>query len=458
VNPQESDALRRLPAVDRILAALGSEVPHAVAADAARAVIDEARRGVLGGEPAPPMDVLVARARTLLDQDRRRRLARLINATGVLIHTNLGRAPLGAAAIEAMASIGSGYSNLEYDLERGSRGSRYQHARGLLRTLSGAGAALVVNNNAAAVLLALTALASGREVVISRGELIEIGGEFRIPEILASSGARLVEVGTTNRTHRRDYEGAIGPETAAIMKVHPSNYRVVGFVAAVAGAELASVAHERGIPLIHDLGSGLLRRRIGAVEPPWLGPEPTVEEALAEGADVVTFSGDKLLGGPQAGIILGRQEAIEAMSHSPILRAVRVDKTTLAALEATLLAYLEGREAELPLWRMALAPVEEIEERASALASRLQGADAKIELAPGASTTGGGSAPGGEIPTVLVEIAPRRGSADQVVRALIDHDPPVISRIVEDRVAIDLRTVRADEEEALLRALEAALR
>jgi len=333
--------------------------------------------------------------------------------------------------------------------------------------LTGAEAALVVNNNAAAVLLVLASLvrgARGREVVISRGELIEIGGEFRIPAILEESGATLREVGTTNRTHLKDYREAIGESTAAVMKVHPSNYQVVGFTKSVAGRELAELAHAApggGIPLIHDIGSGLLRHSIAGRQLPWLAEEPTVEASLADGADVVTFSGDKLLGGPQAGLIAGRAEIVAAMEHSPLLRTYRVDKTTLAALEATLLAYLEGREDELPLWSMALLAPSEIEARAAAVRSLLlsQGGDvdAKVELVDGFSTTGGGSAPTSRIPTVLLEIAPRALAVADVRSALIGGDPPVVARLEEDRLVLDLRTVAPQQDATVAEALRRVL-
>lgn len=449
--------LRKLPQVDRLIEAFGDSIPRFMAAGAARAAVEEARAAVLGGGGAPSLEELAARALHLAARSRRRMLAPVVNATGVLLHTNLGRAPLAAAAREEMARIAAGYSNLEYDLERGRRGSRYDHAGELLTALTGAEAALVVNNNAAAVMLSLAALARGREVVVSRGELIEIGGEFRIPEILAESGAVLREVGTTNRTHLRDYRAAIGERTGALMKVHPSNYRIVGFTAEVPPAELAELAHAHGLPFVHDLGSGLIRRRVGGAEPPWLWSEPTVAEALGEGADVVTFSGDKMLGGPQAGIVVGRGEVLDRLHRSPLLRAFRVDKTTLAALEATLLAYLEGREVELPFWSMALATAAEVGARAARLRDALAGVAAGIELRDGASTTGGGSAPGGAIPTVLVEVAPERMSADALVRELIEGDPPVVARIEEDRVVLDLRTVRPEEETVVADALRRLL-
>jgi L-seryl-tRNA(Ser) seleniumtransferase len=446
-----AEELRKLPRVDRLLERLGDGLPHPVAADVVRGALEEARAAIAGGAPAPDAEALLERARQLARVVRRRGVVTVVNATGVLLHTNLGRSPLSAEALEAIGRLGSGYSNLEYDLAAGRRGSRYDHATDLLTTLTGAEAALVVNNNAAAVLLVLASLAKGREVVISRGELIEIGGEFRIPDILAESGGTLVEVGTTNRTHRADYERAITERTGAIMKVHPSNYRVVGFTASVPPGELAALAHERGLPLVHDVGSGLLRRRIAAQDVPWLASEPAVTEAVAEGADVVTFSGDKLLGGPQCGVIAGRKEVVDRMRRSPLLRAFRVDKTTLVALEATLAAYLDGREAGLPLWTMGLAPQEEIKARAASLAAEL-GTGERVTVADGWSTTGGGSVPGALIPTALIRVEPR-GTAGDLVRALLDHDPPIVARVEEEMVLLDLRTVLPSQDAVVAEAL-----
>jgi L-seryl-tRNA(Ser) seleniumtransferase len=433
-------------------------------AAAARRVIDEARAAIGEGAAPPTIEQLAASATRLLEAGRRHRLVPVVNATGVLLHTNLGRAPLGRRQLDAVEAVATGYSNLEFDLAAGRRGSRYDHARELLTTLTGAEAALVVNNNAAAVLLALASVARGREVVISRGELIEIGGEFRIPAILQESGATLREVGTTNRTHLKDYQEAIGEQTAAVMKVHPSNYQVIGFTKSVPGRDLAELAHAApggGIPLIHDVGSGLLRRTIGGRQLPWLADEPTVEASLADGADVVTFSGDKLLGGPQAGLIVGRAELVAAMERSPLLRTYRVDKTTLAALEATLLAYLEGTEEELPLWSMALLAPSEIETRAAAVRSLLlahgRDVDAKVELVDGFSTTGGGSAPTSRIPTVLLEIAPRTLAVAAVRSALIGGDPPVVARVEEDRLVLDLRTVAPQQDTTVAEALRRVL-
>jgi L-seryl-tRNA(Ser) seleniumtransferase len=449
--------MRKLPRVDRLLELLGAELPRSVAADVVRSAIDEAREAIAGGAPAPSTEQVLDRARSLARAARRRGLVAVVNATGVLLHTNLGRSPLAPDALSAIGALGGGYSNLEYDLAAGRRGSRYVHATGLVTALTGAEAALVVNNNAAAVLLVLAALAKDREVVISRGELIEIGGEFRVPDILAQSGGTLVEVGTTNRTHLRDYERAITERTAVLMKIHPSNYQVVGFTASVTPRDLAALAHSRGLPLVHDAGSGLLRRRIAGQDLGWLASEPSIAEAVADGADVVTFSGDKLLGGPQCGVIAGTGELVDRMRHSPLLRAFRVDKTTLAALEVTLAAYLEGREAELPLWRMALAPVQEIKERAAAVATAV-GATAgeRVAVADGWSTTGGGSVPGGRIPSAVVRVDPA-GPAEELVRALLDHDPPIVARVEDQSVLLDLRTVLPEQDAVIAEALSRAL-
>ncbi len=447
MSPSEQERLRALPAVDRVLEGLEASVPHVIAAEAARVAIEDARARVRAGADAPGLDELVAAARELIERQRRSFLRPVINATGVLIHTNLGRAPLGDEQLAAVEKVSRSYSNLEYDLEEGRRGSRYSHARSLLTALTGAESALVVNNNAAAVLIVLAALCAGREVIISRGELIEIGGEFRIPDVMTTSGARLVEVGTTNRTHIGDYERAITQESAAILKVHPSNYRVVGFTATVPARDLARLARGRGVTFVHDIGSGL-------VSPPedaeWTRTEPPVEVALADGADVVTFSGDKLLGGPQAGVIVGGADLIDRIARHPLLRAVRPDKMTLAALEATLQMHLRGASSELPLWRMALGRTEELETRARSLAEALsQLGGVKAEAAPARAVTGGGSLPGGEIPSWAVALTHAEKRAEEVERALRFGTTPVIARIEDDRVLLDLRTVDPAEDTKL---------
>ncbi|MGH2733937.1 MAG: L-seryl-tRNA(Sec) selenium transferase [Actinomycetota bacterium] len=446
--------LRALPQVDRVAAALGG-APAPLLVRAARGAVELARADIMAGGDVPGFDTIVERAADLLSRERRSLLHPVVNATGVLIHTNLGRVPLGAAQLEAVAEIAGGYSNLEYDLEAGGRGSRYDHAGALLTLVTGAEAALVVNNNAAAVLLSLAALCGGKEVVISRGELIEIGGEFRIPEVLSLSGARLVEVGTTNRTHLADYERAIGGETAAILKVHPSNYRVVGFTKQVPARDLARLALGRKVYFIHDLGSGYLESGQGA---DWAANEPPVEHALADGADLVTFSGDKLLGGPQAGVIAGRAALVAKIARHPLLRAVRVDKMTLAALEATLETYLDGRLTELPLWRMALTPAEELEGRARALAERLDATTGlKAEAVPSGAVTGGGSLPGEQLASWAVALVHESRGASELERSLRMGDPPIVGRIEDDRVLLDLRTVPPEIDDPVADLVRAAL-
>ena len=436
------------------MAALASDEPAPLAAAASRRAVDEARAAVLEGAPAPSFEAVVASARAHLEAGFRTMLTPVINATGVLVHTNLGRVPLGEAQLDAVLEAAGGYSNLELDLASGRRGSRHAHAASLLRTLTGAEAAIVVNNNAAAVLDALAALCAGREVIISRGELIEIGGQFRIPDVMASSGARLVEVGTTNRTHLRDYEAALSADTAAILKVHPSNYKVVGFTAEVPARDLARLARGRGVPLLYDLGSGLLEHRGG-----WTAGEPSVAAALEDGADVVMFSGDKLLGGPQAGILLGRSSMIAKIGLHPLMRAVRPDKMTLAALQATLIAYLRGEDPDLPLWRMADASSDELRERAERLARAIAGGvgGVKAEAVPSQAVTGGGSLPGAEIASWAVAVShPARG-AEEIDAALRCGRPPVVGRIADDVMVLDMRTVLPAQDEALAGGVVAAL-
>ena len=455
---KQLQALRGLPSVDRVIDALTAEGPHWILADAARRAVDLARERVRAGEDLPDLEEIVSQARDLIATKGRVRLRRVINATGVLLHTNLGRAPLSSRQLEAVVEVASGYSNLEYDLVAGRRGSRYSHASERLTALTGAQSALVVNNNAAAVLLTLSALYHGKEVIISRGEQIEIGGEFRIPEVMALSGARLIEVGTTNRTHLVDYEKAINDDTAAILKVHPSNYRVVGFASSVAPRDLARLAGARGICLIHDVGSGL----VGAPsEAGWTTGEPPVDAALSDGADVITFSGDKLLGGPQAGLILGRSELINRIAAHPLLRAMRVDKMTLAALEATLDAYLEGRPESLPLWAMALTSAAELETRARSVAEcisrELEDSAVKVEAVASNAVTGGGSLPGTEVESWAVALIHGERSTAELERWLREAVPPVIGRIEDDRLLLDLRTVPPSEDETLARVVASCL-
>jgi L-seryl-tRNA(Ser) seleniumtransferase len=382
-------------------------------------------------------------------------LVPVINATGVIIHTNLGRAPLSEAAIARVAEVAAGYSNLEYDLGKGSRGHRDQHAERLLCQVTGAEAAVVVNNNAAATLLVLAALAAGREVLISRGELIEIGGSFRVPDVMAQSGARLREVGTTNRTRLSDYSAAISDKTVIILRVHPSNFRIEGFTERPSINELVALAHRFNVPVVEDLGSGYLGF---AGNTQALREEPNVITSIAAGADLVLFSGDKLLGGPQSGIIVGKTHLVSAVRRHPLMRAFRVDKMTCAALEATLGEIAAGRTlASIPVAVMIGLSPESIDRRAQALVGRLESAGIRAAIIDGFSTIGGGSAPGSTLPTRLVSIDSGRQSPVAVEEALRHCSPPIIARIEHDSVVLDLRTVAAGQDDLLASLLVSAL-
>jgi L-seryl-tRNA(Ser) seleniumtransferase len=414
---------------------------------AAREVLARARTARASGDAS----TFAAETRVALAERERLTLRSVINATGVVLQTNLGRAPLSARALAAIAAA-AGAVTVEYDLVAGKRGERHGHAARLLADLGSAEDAVVVNNNAAAVLLALAALASRKEVIVARGELVEIGGGFRIPDVLRRSGAKLVEVGTTNRTYARDYAGAISEKTAAILRVHASNFKITGFVARAEGRDLAALAREHNIAFIHDLGSGTLldTSRFG------LGKELTVGEAVREGADVVTFSGDKLLGGPQAGIAVGRAERIARLRAHPLMRALRPDKLTIAALLATLETYRDGKpEEELPVWRMIAATPRALAARARWVAARLMAAGVSAEVIELRSTVGGGSLPEETQPSFAVAIG--AGRATRVAAVLRTADPPVIARIVEERVALDLRSVLPEDDEVLARAVLGAL-
>jgi L-seryl-tRNA(Ser) seleniumtransferase len=383
-------------------------------------------------------------------------LDRVINATGVVLHTNLGRALLSPLARERMVEVARGYTNLELDVSRKERGSRHGHVQALLRRLTGAESALVVNNGAAAVLLALETLARGKEVVVSRGELIEIGGEFRIPDILKRSGALLREVGTTNRTHLRDYAGAIGPETALLLKVHPSNYRVVGFTAHVDSRALAELGHESGIPVMEDLGSGCLID----LRPHGFPHEPTVPEIVASGVDLVSFSGDKLLGGPQAGIVVGRAGLIDRLAHNPLNRALRVDKLTIAALEGTLHAYEVGDAPRtIPTLRMLVEPLPSIRARARGVLRRIAPVARErlgAAIVEARSQVGGGALPTVELPTAALALGTAARPPHALDEALRARRPPVVGRLLDDRLLLDCRTV-APAEVPVLAALLTAL-
>jgi L-seryl-tRNA(Ser) seleniumtransferase len=420
--------LRDLPSVDELARSCGDPL----AVDAARAVIARAREAVLGGgEPGDLRELL----RAELAAARRPALRRVLNATGVIAHTNLGRAPLAEEALARVLETARGYSNLEYDLEAGSRGSRQAHVASILRRLTGAEAALVVNNNAAAVMLALAALAEGRDVIVSRGELIEIGDGFRIPDVLARSGARLIEVGTTNRTRAADYAAAIGPETALLLRVHQSNFRVVGFTEQPRLEQLADVARRHGLPLVDDLGSGAL------VD---VGDEPTARESLAGGADLVCFSGDKLLGGPQAGVVVGRAELVERLRRHPLQRALRADKLTLAALEGTLALYL-GAAERIPVLRMVREEPAAVRARAERLAGLVGG-----EVEETVARVGAGALPLAELPSFACAVE------EELAAPLRAGEPPVVGVLRDGRLLLDCRTLTDAEIDEAAAAVAAA--
>jgi L-seryl-tRNA(Ser) seleniumtransferase len=442
---------RVIPSIEQLrqrptIATLEQRHGHAATVSALREVADAVRHEIGAGRRYAAVDEVVrdieGRVPGALARMTRGSLRPVINATGVVIHTNLGRAPLAAAARSRLNEIARGYSNLEYDLMRGGRGSRAVHAEALLQTLTGAEAAVVVNNNAAATLLILAALAAGREVVISRGELVEIGGGFRVPDVLRQSGAVLREVGTTNRTRLADYRAALGARTAMLLRVHPSNFRIEGFTERPALTDLAAAAREAGVPVVEDLGSGCLLEAL-----PW---EPTVQASIAAGADLVCFSGDKMLGGPQAGIIVGRTSLVRQLATHPLMRALRVDKLTLAALEGTLLEYYAGRAAiNVPVPRMLLLSADAIAARATRLAEHLQASGWRAALVPGVSAIGGGSAPGVQLATMLLAVERESLSADALEERLRRLETPVIARIDQDRVVLDLRTVLEEQDQEL---------
>jgi len=445
--------LRKLPSVDRILQLnriqeLLGRYGRDLVVTAIRETLDDVRAEIMAGSPCPDQEALVDRATRQVHALMRPTLQTVINATGVVLHTNLGRAPLSNATLLAMQEAGKYYSNLEYDLEVGKRGSRYVHAESLLCRLTGAEAALLVNNNAGAVLLILSALARGREVIISRGQLVEIGGGFRIPEVMAQSGAHLVEVGTTNRTYIRDYAAAITENTALLMRVHTSNFTLTGFTHSASLPEMVELARQHGLLVVDDLGSGTLID----TEPFGLAHEPMVQESLAAGADLVSFSGDKLLGGPQAGIIVGRRELIAELRRFPLTRALRVDKTAIAGVQANLIHYLTGRAIEeIPIWRMIAMPIVELEERGGNLVERLRAAGLDAQLIDGHSAIGGGSLPGQTLPTKLVAL--ETSLATEWAARLRRGQPPVVARIERDHLLLDLRTVLPEQDEDLFRAL-----
>ena len=448
---------RGLPSIDRLIgderiSALTPDYPVRAITDLAREELDAARRAITAGDPCPPFDAIVSSLLERVAATVAPTIRPVINATGIIIHTNLGRAPLSDDAVAAMEAIGRGYSNLELDLDGGERGSRHVHLEELLRRVTGAEAGIAVNNNAAAVLLALSALAAGKEVIISRGQLVEIGGGFRIPEIMAQSGARLVEVGATNRTHVSDYEAAISESTAVLLRVHTSNFRVVGFTETVPLADLARLAHQRRLLLLDDLGSGCLldTTRFG------LAKEPTVQESLAAGADLVLFSGDKLLGGPQAGVIVGRSDLVAVLKRHPLARAARLDKAAVAALAATLRHYVKDEPAAtVPVWRMIAMPLPAIGARAGKWARALGPAARVVD---GRSMVGGGSLPEESLPTKLLAISGGPAlDVEAIARRLRLGEPAVIARIERGALLLDPRTVDPREDRALIAALRAAM-
>jgi len=453
--------LRRLPSVSRLLemadtAALLSEYGHARVVDALRSTVQAVRQTITAGAGTlPTEEEILARAATYLRAQDAPSLYPVINATGVVVHTNLGRAPLSDRARRAAAEVSHGYCNLEYDMETGERGSRYVHAASLLSRLTGAEDALVVNNNAAAVLLVLTALAHERQVIIGRSQLVEIGGGFRIPDVMRQSGAQLVEVGTTNRTYVADYAEAIHPiNTALILRVHHSNFSITGFAHEPTLAELVALGAAHGVPVMDDLGSGTLldTAQFG------LTHEPTLQESVAAGAALITASGDKLMGGPQAGLILGQAELIKRLRKHPLARAVRVDKVTLAALQATLLAYQDGTAAtEIPVWRMIAASPQNLRRRARRWASQIGYPQA--EVVASRSTVGGGSLPGQTLPSyaLALTVPSPDALADRLRQSLQARSQPIIARIDMGRVLLDARTVLPEQDDRLIESVRTAL-
>lgn len=446
--------LKKLPSVDSVLqtktaAELVAVYGRSLTLEAIRQEMEEIRQDYATSKTVPQRAALLDAVQMRLEEWVTPSLVAVINATGVVLHTNLGRAPLSRSALEMMAGVSAGYSTLEFDLDKGKRGSRTLHAENLLQRITGAEAALVVNNNASAVMLALSALAKRKRVVISRSQLVEIGGGFRVPDVMRQSGAKLVEVGTTNRVHLRDYEAALTEQPAAlIMQAHHSNFQIVGFTSEPELKDLADLAHQNEIFLLDDLGSGALLDTANF----GLAHEPTVQESLAAGADVVCFSGDKLLGGPQAGIIVGKADLLKKMKKHPFARAIRADKLCLSALSATLLHYLKDEaEREIPIWQMISQPVEQVHKRAAYWVSVLQ----QGEVIPGKSTVGGGSLPEEEMDTYLIALDVRH--PDRFLATLRTMNPPIIARVKADKVVLDPRTVLAEQEDALLVGLQNAL-
>ncbi|MCU0595064.1 MAG: L-seryl-tRNA(Sec) selenium transferase [Desulfobacterota bacterium] len=462
-SEDKKNLFQKIPSVDRLLNSpflleVLPAYPRSLVLKAVHQVLEGIRSAIKSGQEMEEtlsldrVSHLVTEKLAMLNQPS---LKPLINATGVVVHTNLGRSILPERVLAKFRPLAGGYSNLEYDLQRGERGSRYSHVEGILKELTGAEAGTVVNNNAAAVLVALDTLARGREVVVSRGQLVEIGGSFRIPEVMKRGGARMVEVGTTNKTHLRDYEEAIGSDTALLLKVHKSNYHLIGFAEDVDTIDLVALAHRHNLAVMEDLGSGCFVdfSKYGLVK------EPTVQDVLGQGVDLVTFSGDKLLGGPQAGIILGRKPLVEAIRKNQLSRALRIDKLTLLALEETLRIYRDESTAvkEIPTLQMILATYDQLKSKARRLRRMIGKVDAtnfSLQLADGTSKVGGGALPLLVIPTCLLALVPGRLSANAIEQKLRDYDPPIISRVEKDQVLLDVRTVQESELKILAAAIK----
>jgi L-seryl-tRNA(Ser) seleniumtransferase len=462
----KQELLSQIPSVDEILkSGRGGQwqlrYPRQLVVRAIRLILNNMREAILAGsEEGFGQEAVFNRIGLLIEELSGFSLKPCLNATGVVLHTNLGRAVLSPWVIDHVAEVCGSYSNLEYDIREGTRGKRYSHVRGLLTELTGAEAGVVVNNNAAAALVCLAALAGGREVIVSRGELVEIGGSFRIPEVIAAGGAKLREVGATNKTHLYDYERAVTEDTALLFKAHQSNFRMIGFTAEVPVEELVSLGRKNGVPVMFDLGSGSLVD----MKPYGAHNEPTIQEVIAAGVDIVTFSGDKLLGGPQAGVIVGKRQLIDIIAKNPLMRAMRIDKMTLAALEATLMCYLDPdtARAKIPTLGMLLQRPEEIRKRAARVAAslkrRLPASAATIEVVADVSQSGGGALAGIAFDTFVVAIAPREMSVNDLETGLRLGEPPVIARIRDDRLILDMRTVRDHEVGLLVNVLAEALR
>jgi L-seryl-tRNA(Ser) seleniumtransferase len=456
INPNQQALLRKLPGVDSLIelctaADFFKGIPQTVIVSSIRSVIDDRRRAILNADPSineqSLLDSLMIDAvKHAATKAMMPNLRPMVNATGVVVHTNLGRSLLAAEAVENLVAIASRYSNLEYDLAAGKRGSRYSSVEDLICENSGAEAAMVVNNNAAAVLLCLETIARNKEVIVSRGELVEIGGSFRVPDVMAKSGSILKEVGTTNRTHLQDYQNAIGPNTGLLLKVHTSNYSVVGFTAEVSLRQLVDLGADHQLPVMEDLGSGTFIdfSKYGLLK------EPTVQESVNAGADLITFSGDKLLGGPQAGLIVGKKKIVDQVKKNPLTRALRIDKLTLAALESTLKLYRDEEKAArlIPTLRMIMLPFQEVQKRARQLADALKNMGdvrMQIQLIERSSKTGGGALPLMELPSLCVGIQMKGISPNTLEKRMRDNDPPIIGRIESDMFVMDPRTVREDE-------------